>query len=185
MILIVKVQPRGILTRLEIDQMIERLNSVRDKALIVMLYIFGFRISEIIALRKGHEVCIYSENGTTIMKITHKPLKKRHKGGIIDSRDIYLDMSKLIYNDLIMGYYGLVVDGDLLFPFTRVRAWQIIKKANPECWCHLFRHTRATMLAEEDTPVYSLMQWFDWSDSNMAMRYIQKKPIKNIENKIR
>lgn len=182
----VKVKPRDVLQKIEVDQMIGGAKSLRDRALVVMLYIFGFRISEIIQMQKDIDLQIYlDEEDVRVLKVKHKALKKRAKGGIIESRDLYLEMDNLIYKDIIQSYYNTLEPGSRMFPITRVRAWQILKQINKDCWCHLFRHTRATNLADEGLSVQELMQWFDWNSPNMAMKYIQKRPIRNMADRIK
>lgn len=52
--------------------------------------------------------------------------------------------------------------------------WAIIKSLDPKIWCHLFRHSLATMMAEYGATESELMAWFDWSTPLMAHHYVQR-----------
>ena len=53
-------------------------------------------------------------------------------------------------------------------------AWKIIKFINPQAWCHLFRHSVATQMAEEGATEDELMSWFDWDRADTAHKYVSR-----------
>lgn len=54
------------------------------------------------------------------------------------------------------------------------KAWKIIKFLNPFAYCHLFRHTLATIIARKGYNEDQLMTWFDWSTSQVAHGYVSR-----------
>ena len=99
----IKVKPRGIVTQHEVERMLQRAENPMHRAYIAMLYVFGFRVSEfcgnhkkeIHPMRKGIEVSIYIDQSTNleVIKVVHRALKKRTKGGVLDLNQIILATS--------------------------------------------------------------------------------------------
>ena len=177
----IKVPPRGLLEKLEVEDMIQKAGTTRDKCLVVIWYLTGFRISEIINLRKDIELKIYfDDEDIQVLELEHKPLKKRNRSGIIESHKIFLELQELPYNNYIVRHYKDVAKMSRLFPFTRIRAYQIIKKLNSKVWPHLARHTRATHLADQ-LDINDLMTFFGWASANQAMKYVKRKPIRGVK----
>jgi integrase len=56
------------------------------------------------------------------------------------------------------------------------KAWKTIKFLDPNAYCHLFRHSLATVMAEHGYTEDQLMNWFDWSSPKVAHDYVQKGP---------
>jgi len=179
---LVKTQRDFVLQKTEVDMMIHNCNNnIMYKGLIAIWYITGFRVSEIIDLKKEIELKIYTDDhDERILELIHKPLKKRNKSGITSSHKIYLNIKDIPYANHIYDIYNAVDNGQKLFPISRVRVWQIIKKLNPNAWCHLARHTRATNLVEDGYDIHILMQFLGWSSTSVAIKYIKNKPLRNI-----
>ena len=55
-------------------------------------------------------------------------------------------------------------------------AWKIVKFLNPKSYPHLFRHSLATIMAENRYTQHQLMSWFDWSNPTVAFEYVKKGP---------
>jgi len=55
-------------------------------------------------------------------------------------------------------------------------AWKIVKHLNPKAYCHLFRRSLATTMAEEGATEDELLSWFDWSDksADIAHEYVSR-----------
>jgi len=56
------------------------------------------------------------------------------------------------------------------------KVWRILKWLNQNVYPHLFRKSLATRFAEEEFTEDQLMDWFDWSSSEVAHQYVQKGP---------
>ena len=57
---------------------------------------------------------------------------------------------------------------------TRWMARLWLKKLDPDIWPHLFRHSLATMMAEQGATAFELKAFFDWDDIRTAMRYVRE-----------
>lgn len=57
---------------------------------------------------------------------------------------------------------------------TRQHAYNQLKNLNSKVWCHLFRHSLATDMAEHGATVADLMNWFDWDRVETAIGYVRR-----------
>jgi integrase len=104
------------------------------------------------------------------------PTLKRKRG--IETRKIPIPLSDpLLY--YLQEWLKYIKPGQPIFhsyhnpdkPLDRTAAWRIIKKASPNLWCHLLRHTRLTEMATRMT-AFELQQFAGWSDVRPAQDYI-------------
>ena len=56
------------------------------------------------------------------------------------------------------------------------RAYQVLKKLNKQAWLHLFRHSLATQMAEQEATEEQHMAWFDWDRYDTAHNYVRGGP---------
>ncbi len=173
------------------------INYWETSCLIALLFLFGRRISEIITVKRKD---VWTKRGFLYVKF--RLLKRRGTGEIIYKvKRIHLEKSKML-SQLIVGHVTKIPDGEAyLFQgesrphiqvvrnkkygktyrykhtteghMSRIQAWKILKALNPEYYPHYFRHSLATVLAEEHTDPIAIKQWFDWVRFETAMIYIR------------
>jgi integrase/recombinase XerD len=167
--------PEELLTEDEVKRMAEVARHPRDKALVLVLYESGCRIGEVLSLKmrniefdeygavltvKGktgmRRVRIIASSPALATWISNHPLR--------DNRDVYLWISLGTRDrDHLLTYRGLA---DIL---KRIALQAGIKK---RIYPHLFRHSRATHLANHLTEA-QLKQHFGWvQGSDMASTYV-------------
>jgi len=56
---------------------------------------------------------------------------------------------------------------------SRMTAYRWLKKISDDLWPHLFRHSLATLMAENGATAYELKSFFDWKDIRTATRYVE------------
>jgi len=168
-----KYRREDVLSFEEFRRMVEEANSKKLKALIVFLYYSGRRLKEALLLRKK-DVTLSREN-ELIFRIP--VLKRREKGPIRSFNRIFLPLNYPYMGLLKEWIDGIESETERIFYFSdnlesaRVIVWREIKKLNPNCSPHLFRHTRATILARKGFTDFELRGWLGWADSRMAARY--------------
>jgi len=165
-----KLLPQEVLTEQEALNMIKIAGSVRNKALISILYESGCRIGEILTLKMKHVVfdeygCLLNVNGKTGVRQVRiisstQLLSQWFTDHPNPSPESYIWSSR--QNDLI-NYNSIV-------KFLRDTAKRagIAKRVNP----HSFRHARATHMANKLTEAQMKM-YFGWTQaSKMASVYV-------------
>jgi len=145
----IKENKRGIISWNEAERMINSCNDLEEQSLIAFLYMSGARISEVLALKR--------------------------KGNILHERTLFFDLNKTPFIDPLIDYLNSIqLRESKVWDWTRVKAWRLIKRLEPSAWLHLFRHTRATLLAEKGATESQLIAWFGWTDGRPTQEYIQK-----------
>jgi len=142
------------------------------QALTALLWAYGKRISENLAIKRGE---IFVANG--FLNVRFHVLKKRVK-----TTDTYLKRVsvkhpsiKYILPYLEGGDMLEVNPDDKIFPrLTRELAAYYLKKANPNAYTHLFRKSLATEFSEHGYSVQQLMAWFDWERADVAIGYVNR-----------
>jgi len=170
--------------------MVRRCDNMRDRALISTLFETGGRVSEVLMLERRHFkisddflVVIampvvkrykkvdkyYDEKAKKWRWITEKALGYR-------SFPIRLDEKLVPY---VLEWLDYIGDG-LLFPssvspqkpLSRIHAWRIVTRINPDVFPHWFRAQRASQLAlEYGFDVHDLIEFFSWKDLRTAIHY--------------
>lgn len=159
-----KFQRDDILSKSEVEAMV----AVADppmKALIGFLYIFGCRISEALNLVKT-DVTVNKK--TVVVRLL--TLKRKERGAVLPHRLNTVKMGAP-FLDVFLAHLGMVSEGKI-WRMSRVTAWRRIKKLNPKCSPHIFRHTRATKFALAGADIPELWAWFNWVDMNTGAKYI-------------
>ena len=158
-----------LITKSDIEAMIGSTNSLRDKALISLLYDSGCRIGEILSLRPGEVV--YDEYGLVIR--VHGKTGNRQVRIVGDSIAYLRDYLKSKGN--VNGYvFTQRGDVQLNYQSTRKIILRLKERAgiNKRIYPHLFRHTRASLLASRvpEAPLENQMGWVH--GSRMTQTYV-------------
>jgi integrase len=134
------------LTDEEINAVLTHLTTTRDKALFILGIRTGFRISELLSLTIKD---VSQKQGGICDRIT---VRRANMKGSVSSRSVVLHPdAKRILRELNLSSYGLT---SRLFPFTRMQAHRIIKRAvNRACLegkvtTHSMRKTFASRVYE-------------------------------------
>ena len=170
-----KMLPEDILSEEEILKMIEAAGSVRDKAIIALLYDSGIRVGELLSLRKkdidfNEDIAHITVNGKTGMRkipiLFSAPYLSSYLEFVKDKEpDSYLWTG--------IGRWtksNKLVDDNAIRKVLRLAAEKArIKK---RIYPHLFRHSRATYYANRLTE-QQLKAFFGWTgDSKMVSTYV-------------
>jgi integrase/ribosomal protein L40E len=164
--------PEEILTKEEIKLMADSANNPRDKALILILYESGCRVSELLGMKIKN--ITFDQFGCYIL-VSGKTGWRRVR--IIDySKDLlnWLDIHPLKNDQNAHVWINLENLKDLISPSA---VNKILKNSAKKCniskpiHAHAFRHARATHLAKQ-LPEAVMKKFFGWTnDSNMASVY--------------
>lgn len=148
----------------------------KHQALIAFLFIFGCRKGEALMIRKGN---LWTEKGYLWALM---PVLKR--------REAYTHRLKInIRNPFvpyILRHWATLGANSFMFPGYKGRPIslrhvnRILKKYDESLYPHLFRHTRATLMAEKGMTESEMQTWFGWKDGRQASVYI-KQSVKLIE----
>lgn len=167
--------PEEILTEEEVKKMVENAETLRDKALILVLYDSGCRIGEIMTLRIRN---VQFDNYGAVLIVSGKTGDRRVRlmssapklASWIENHPLKIDLEAPLWvNFSCNNKYGRL-------GYTSTK--EMLKKAATKAgirkriYPHLFRHSRATFLAGRLTEA-QLKQFFGWvQDSNMASTYV-------------
>jgi len=168
---------RHLLTAAEVHQMVQKAKRLQDKALVVLLWIFGCRISEAIVLKKED---IWTKDGKVFCSL---PILKQRKRLVQPThRLIVPEETPLIH--YLLDQVNQTADGAYIFPgheadhLRRQRAWRLISKlSDNRLFPHFFRHNRLNKLAEDGSSALELQSWAGWSDLRSAKSYLIRKPV--------
>ena len=149
-------------TREQIHELLNRVEDAKHRMLFTYLWFTGNRITEALNVRRKD---IDFQNHL----ITIRWLKNRQ----YNTRNVPMHPS---LRDLIRLYCGNLLSDDLLFNFSRQRAWQLCQKyanANP----HKFRHSFAVNWLKCGGSIVILSQILVHSDIKVTMEYLRIVPI--------
>jgi integrase len=99
----------------------------RDRALASLTYLLGGRISEILRLKKSQFIVERDRvvvRGIQLSKSRYKNRPRREQ--FREEAWLPLRGERSGLTELVLSYLRLLGDNDLLFPFSRQRAWQVI-----------------------------------------------------------
>jgi integrase len=173
----------------------QELNEIFDKAgkvfawglppeawqcMIAIMWLYGKRVSEIISLkykdlRLGGEYCTISFHVLKKISFSDAGVKRTFRKQVT-RKNPYTEYITKWYN------YPDLDDQEYLFPRPQTKvghiyrnyAYLVLKDISPKISPHLFRHSLATIMAEDRASLHELMSWFDWDNPKTAMRYIQR-----------
>ena len=162
----IKVVRKDVLRQKEIEATLKQADP-QMKCLIGLLWGFGKRISENLLLER-EEIYIEKE----FLMVRFHVLKKRVKD------QVYLKALNINHpcTKYILPYLETIKEGPLFPNLTRQLALYYLKKLNKDSYLHLFRRSLATEMSEHSYTVQQLMSWFDWTEPDVAVDYVQKGP---------
>lgn len=151
-----------LITRADINEMIRNCNNARDKAIISILYDSGCRIGEILSLKISD--IVYDEYGVILH--VHGKTGNRSVRIIGDSIAYLRDYIKTKDDRdeyLFTGQQGATMHKQMQYSTVRKLFMNVKKRAgiDKRIYPHLFRHTRASLLASKvpDAPLENQMEW--------------------------
>jgi len=151
----------------EVKTFIESTPDPMTKALIAFLYLAGSRISEVIAIRKDNITLI---DGVLSIRL---PIRKTREE-IAPMHTIQI-AEATPFLEYFISWWQACLKADAeprLFPICKRTALRMVKRTDKSLWCHLFRHTRATRLADRGASEWEMMGWFGWRDTKTPMNYV-------------
>ena len=167
--------PEELLTKEDIDKLVDTASSVRDKALISMLYDSGCRIGELLTLRIKHATL--DSNGAVIMvdgKTGQRRVRIIHSVprllNWLNHHPARTDPEAFLFVSIGSKNYSKQLCYESVSNMLKEVAQKadIRKRVNP----HLFRHSRATFLAKHLTEA-QMKEYFGWTQaSEMAAVYV-------------
>ena len=172
-------KPDFIITEDETRRMVHACNNTRDKALISLLYDSGCRIGEILTLRNediqfdeyGASILVHGKTGNRWVRIVGNSIPQlREHTYSMNKRDYVFTTLEGKDKGQIMQY-----------PQVSKLLHRIEKKAELKrrIYPHLFRHTRATLLASnlKEAPLESQMGWTHGSKMTQTYVHFSKTDI--------
>jgi integrase len=175
-----------ILTQNEVRTMIEQADEPWLKALISALYIYGARIIELLKLKSSD--FWWEEDGKYL--VVHLGVKKRREKGAFKAYSHDLRVNRdTPFLSYLTNYLATIPKDSPLWDTTIYSPWVVwneIKKLNPNCSPHIFRHTRATLLTRKGASPIELMEWMGWKSVAMTDTYIHRdgRFARNLSDKI-
>ena len=163
----IKVVRKDMLRRKEIEMTLTEATPSM-KALIGLLWGFGKRISENLLLQRED---IFTDRGHLLVRF--HVLKKRKNTETLYLKALTLKHPACSY---ILPYLETIKEGPLFPHLTRQLSLYYLKKLNPNIYLHLFRKSLATEMSEHSYTVQQLMNWFDWTEPDVAIGYVQRGP---------
>lgn len=122
---------------------------------------------------------LWMKEGRLVARI---PILKRRKQVAAIPQSTHLlrvSLDKTPFVDVLISFIDTMGDQDVfIWPIggtwesARRKAYGEIKKLNPKCSPHIFRHTRLTKLALKGATALDLADWAGWSDTRPAQKYL-------------
>jgi site-specific recombinase XerD len=167
--------PEDLLTSEDVEKMINAAGNLRDKALISLLYESGCRISEILTMRIKHAT--FDEYGAKILVNGKTGMRQIRVISSVPYLASWLDIHPLRDNHdapvwIAIGTRNrneiITYQNARMMLASLAKKIGLKKKANP----HIFRHSRATYLANHFTEA-QMNQYFGWKQgSDMPSTYV-------------
>lgn len=154
--------------RFELETMLNRSQSARDRALFCCLYLTGARINEVLSLTRDQFK--EEENHGKQFLVIYNVLTLKRRDNKVRRIDILISKEKL-FIDPLFAWLNLINDGDRLFDIKRARAWQIIRTFGT--FPHFLRHTRSTHLIQDyKFNAYELKEYHAWKRLVTGENYV-------------
>lgn len=165
-------KPDFVITELEIAKMIKACKNTRDKALISLLYDSGCRIGELLTMKKediqfdeyGASLLVQGKTGSRWVRVVGNsvPLTREHIST--------MEKGEYVFQTMEGEKKGTIMK----YPSVSRLLSQLQRRAGIKrrIYPHLFRHTRATLLATnlKEAPLESQMGWTH--GSKMTQTYV-------------
>jgi integrase len=159
-----------------------KISDKMPKALIAVLYLYGMRVSEVVlgkdksanAIRKKDFQPLLEHDKPFLYLNNIPTLKRRGSQGSKYPRNIAITIEKEgEFVNILYDYLDTLGDNDILFPFTRQRAFQICKVYDKKFYPHYFRHARACHLAMiYKFSAYQIKTWFNHGSIASSEYYV-------------
>ena len=148
------------------------------QAFISVMWLFGKRVSEIISLR-SRDVRVDGEYLAILFTVLKKRSQKDPGMRMPFLKRVTLENP---YTEFVIEWWNRVREGEYLFarPQTKMGyiyrqyAHLVLKEISPHISSHLFRHSLATLMAEDGATAYELVSWFDWDRTDTALDYVKR-----------
>ncbi|MGF3536892.1 MAG: tyrosine-type recombinase/integrase [Candidatus Bathyarchaeia archaeon] len=174
-----------------IIDLINRAQTLRDKALVAALFSTGSRASEVRTLKKEQ----FDFSDEWFIKVYGIPVLKRGCGKKSKTKTTFarnIDIAKHIKNEkgelvpdaiakTLEDYVKTIPDDAYLFtsrkkrgaPITAVRIWQIVTSINSDFFPHRLRHEFCNYLVWKKKFTDSMLtSYIGWASRNMASKYV-------------
>jgi len=170
-----KKLPDELLSKEDIKKLVDAAENLRDKAFILVLYESGCRIGELLTLRLRNVQfdkfgCVLIVNGKTGSRRVRLILSSPKLGQWIENHPRKDDPEAPLWVTIGMNSRNTI----LKYTSIRSHLKKIARKARlkKRVYPHLFRHSRATHLANKLTEA-QMKQYFGWvQSSDMASTYV-------------
>jgi integrase len=166
------LQKQRIPTEGDIKVIAANIPDERTRALFILLYLTGGRISEIVfpegLKKKNLDEQYRNGRAVLLLNIPNRKHRTRH------FKDIPIPIDKEFeLLELLRLYLQKFRDDDVLFDFGKIRAYQLLRGATG--WnCHWIRHIRLTHLVlYHDFNEQLLIQFAGWTNSLPAKNYME------------
>ena len=149
------------------------------QCLVALLWLFGKRISEIIKLQRKD---LWIEDNYLYVRFTVSK-KASRKALAVPKPFLKRKTVKHPYVKYVISYlqeikkeeaYVFASQRSSYGYISRQHAYNKIKELNPKAWCHLFRESLATSMAEHGATEEELLHWFDWDRVDTAHEYVKR-----------
>ena len=178
-------EERHLYTPDEVALMIEKAPSLRDKSLIALYYIFGFRRNEPYYIEKQD---IWLDDEWFYVRVKREKIPKKMVLPRVDTLKVRKETR---FVDLMIEQWNTIQEGKVWFyhsnPNTFAhKVYLMVKATNSNGWIHLFRHTRAERFRELGYSDSELMAWFGWVDARTPSHYVHpsRKTIEDMGSRI-
>lgn len=161
----------------EVIEIVQGIQNLRDRALIILTYLTAGRIREIVRkkdrksiLKSDIKLTDVKERPTLLINLRNQKNKNRKRKNI----PVPLDLKEnAIFFNLLAPYINDLEMHEELFPISYQRAYKIIHETmgvNP----HWIRHLRAThLVVKYGYKEHQLMIYMGWSDPRPAKYYVE------------
>lgn len=169
---------REMMSDTEVLATLNKANGLRDKALFLIYYLYGIRVSEGIGIRVGSD--IYVEDKKLVLRVRRE---KQRKSAVASKEIMKLDIENTPYIRNIIRYMNTRPFGEYLFPgrtdghLGRSRVLKIFQRMNNKIWCHFLRANRVTYFKKKGYPDQMIVDWFGWVDSRPLKKYAGRQPV--------
>ena len=172
-----RIVRKEILSREEVEKMVEVLADEQDKCLVCMLYLYGMRPIELYNVSRNSFTLDTKRNKLWLKIHTAKKRLKPHKTLVIDTRrEIYASFDDP-FTYIIWNYVKKQELETPLFQYGGTHKShnkgidRILKASNPNVCAYLFRYTRNTIHDQLGWGESQHVGWNGWSDTRPLKNY--------------
>lgn len=165
---------RDILAEEEVWDLIQKEERQDFGALLALMWLFGPRISEALKMKRK-DIFVAGE----YLRVNFHTLKRPdNKSANFDPlRELSFPIGTNRFIGVLIAYFSGISDEEQrLFSYSRSTSSWKLDKLTGKVWWHLFRKTRATMLARLGWSDSKLRYWFGWLDGRTPAVYILASP---------